>query len=151
MAIPIEDSEKERKVKILDEIPVDPTKVSQEMLLRLPSTYGIMLWLREGAKTQLQSLLRARKSERARLSNSCLNPVDEVRPISKTTERAVDAYVESQPSVIDLNAKYDQAKSEVEYLNAVCETLKTYNFNLNTYFKSFARDEQTTPNTTINI
>jgi len=139
------DSDAASELFLFDEMPIDMSKVTPELLLRLPSVYGLVLWLRENARADVVSLFRARKNERAVLSNNCLNPIGDSRPISKTTERAVDAYVESQPSIVELNAKYEQAKSELEHLNAVCDAVKNYNINLNTYFRVMMSDENQAP------
>lgn len=126
---------------VLDEIPFDPRKVSDDFLLRLPSLLGVLSFLGESCKAEVSAVANARKTTKSRLIHNCLNPVSGHSPISKTTEKAVEAYVESQPEVVDLNMKHSAAKTELGIVQAALYAVHEYNTNLRAYFKTFREDE----------
>jgi len=128
-------------IVVLDEMPFSPHSVTDVLLLKVPSLIGTLGLLHENCKAKVASLYQQRKTERARLANSCLNPVSGASPITKTTEKAVEAYVECQPAIISLNAEYEQAKAEMGIVGAAFTAMQEYNTNLRAYFKCFSNNE----------
>jgi hypothetical protein len=134
-------------LSLYNELPDDPWGCEPQILMNIPKRFGLYCRVRDLCGGALRNAQRARKNARSALFRRATNP-DPTNPndqtgLKKITDKAVEAWIETDPEIMRLSMVHDKAELEYTMMCSACEAIKMYYDGLKALLYSGNHEEST--------